>query len=99
MDEDQPPRSARNRPALHSVPDGRQSANLDVPADALADPSSKTPDIDAAIALIQKRLNDEKTVTKDWLVLLDRLHKFINLKYKYGAKGKGERFLRPGGER
>jgi hypothetical protein len=97
MDEDQPPLSAKNRRGLRSVPVDPPSERVDelpVPA-----PDSATPDIDAAIALIQKRLNDEKTVTKDWLVLLDRLHKFINLKYKYGAKAKGSKFLRPGGER
>jgi hypothetical protein len=97
MVEDQPPPSAKRPRALHSVPDDPLSAKPDAVLDPHRD--SATPDIDAAIALIQARLKDEKTVTKDWLVLLDRLHKFINLKYKYGAKGKGSKFLRPGGER
>lgn len=60
------------------------------------DDPSTTPDIDQAIAAVQKKL-DETQVTKEWLAVMDRMQRLLAMKYKYGAKGKGSKFSRPGG--
>jgi hypothetical protein len=64
---------------------------------AAPDPlDSTTPDIDKAIEAVQKKL-DETQVTKEWLAVMDRMQRLLAMKYKFGSKGKGSRFTRPGG--
>lgn len=58
--------------------------------------SDETVDLDAAIAAVQKKLN-ETAITKEWLQVMDRLQRLLNMKYKYSAKGKGSKFTRPTG--